>query len=513
MHLATVIELASHRYPQAEAIIDGTQRLTYYEWNRRINSVAWGFIKLGLQPGERIAICSRNSESVTTAYFAAHKAGLTVVLLSPRWKNNELAHALSDANILLVLYDETASEQIVKAMAACQHNIIDIPFYDPKYRTNRNITFKELLENPQDHPPTILRDDNTVGTILYTSGTVGRPKGVQRTHRSDYYASLALAIQHRWAPFERTLGVMPFYHTMGLHSLLSIVILNGLSIVLPRFDAATCIENIENEQLTALYLVPTIFFGLIQQLSYETKRLTSLKKLAFAGAPMSPYLIEQCFATFNPEVFVCHYGGTEMHAITINPDLRNKPTSSGRPALHSHIRIVITDTDRRVLPNEEVPSGEIGEIIVKADSPQAFTGYLNRPDANEQALRNGWYFTGDLGCLDEEGDLFFKGRLDDMIISGGENIYPQEIVEVLLAHPQVNDAAVIGFPDEQWGEKIVAFIVAKTPKLDNEDLERFCLSSSNLPRFMRPKQFIFVEEIPKSSSGKILRSKLREGLL
>ncbi|MEN6462407.1 MAG: fatty acid--CoA ligase, partial [Syntrophomonas sp.] len=191
----------------------------------------------------------------------------------------------------------------------------------------------------------------------------------------------------------------------------------------------------------------------------------------------------------------------------------NKPTSSGRPALHSYIRIVAADADRRVLPTEEVPTGEIGEIIVKADSPQAFTGYLNRPDANEQALRNGWYFTGDLGCLDEEGDLFFKGRLDDMIISGGENIYPQEIEEVLLTHPQVNDAAVVGFPDERWGEKIVAFIVAETSKLDDEVLERFCLSSSKLHRFMRPKQFIYVEEIPKSPSGKVLRSKLREGLL
>lgn len=540
MHLATVIELASHRYPEAEALINGTQRLTYGDWNRRINSVAWGFIKLGMQSGERIAICARNSEPVITAYFAAHKAGLTAVLLSTKWKNAELAHALNDAKIRLIIYDETTSEQVKKASITCEHNIIDISLDDKAFHTNGKITFKELIENPQEHSPNIKRDDNTISTILYTSGTTGKPKGVPRTHQSDYYASLALIIQHRWTPFERTLGVMPIYHTMGLHTLISMVILNGLCVLLPNFDASTCIDYIENEKLTAIYLVPTIFYDLIQQLAYKEntayaeplataevdvalmppklilsdrckkKSLTSIRKLAFAGAPMSLSLIEQCLNTFKPEVFINHYGNTEMHAITINSDLKTKPNSSGRPALHSHVRIVVADANRRVLPSEEVPVGEIGEIIVEANSPQAFTGYLNRPDANDQALRNGWYFTRDLGCLDEGGDLYIKGRLDDMIISGGENIYPQEVEGILLAHPQVNDAAVVGLPDERWGQIVVAFIVPENSQVDDYMLEQFCLTSPKLPRFMRPKQFIYVEEIPKSPTGKVLRSELRK---
>jgi len=509
MHLATVIELASHRYPQAEAIIDGTQRLTYRDWNRRINSIAWGFIKLGLHPGERIAICSQNSESGITAYFAAHKAGITAVLLSTRWKSVELAHAFNDADVRLVIYDKTTSEQVAKALKICEQNIIQITLDDEDF-TSGNITFQELRENPQEYPPDIKREDSTISTILYTSGTLGMPKGVQRTHRSDYLASLALIIQHRWTPFERTLGVMPVYHTVGLHCLISMVILNGLSVMLPNFEASTCINYIDKERLTAVYLVSTIYYDLVQHLAYKSKRLPSLKKLAFAGAPMSQSLIEQCFKTFNPEVFVNQYGSTEMHAITINPDLKNKPTSSGLPSLHSHIRIVIADANRRVLPSEEVPIGITGEIIVEANSPQAFTGYLNRPDANDQALRNGWYFTGDLGYLDEEGDLFLKGRLDDMIISGGENIYPEEVEDIILAHPQINDAAVVGIPDERWGEKVVAFIVSEKSKVNDYELERFCITSSKLPRFMRPKQFIYVEEIPKSPTGKVLRSKLRE---
>lgn len=503
MHLATVFELASHRYPQAEAIFDGALRLTYRDWNRRINFAAWGFIRLGLQPGDRIAICARNSEPAATAFFAAHKAGLTAVLLNPRWKNADLAHALHDSDVRLVLYDETASVQVLEAFKTRHHNISAIPLDDNAFYVNGNI----------GHPPDVRRDDNTISTILYTSGTVGRPKGVLRTHRSDYYASLALIIQHRWTPFERILGVMPIYHTMGLHSLISMVILNGLFALLPNYDSTTCIDCIENERLTALYLVPTIFYDFTRQLAYKPKRLTSLSKLAFAGAPMSLSLIEQCFETFKPEVFVNQYGSTEMHAITINPDLENKPTSSGRPALHSHIRIVAADAERRVLPDEEVPAGETGEIIVEANSPQAFYGYLNRPDANDQALRNGWYFTGDLGFFDEEGDLYLKGRLDDMIISGGENIYPQEVERVLLEHSQVSDAAVVGLPDDRWGEKVVAFIVPGAFQVDTNKLEQFCITSPSLPMFMRPKQFIFVKDIPKSPTGKILRSRLREGLL
>ena len=513
MHLATVIELASQRYPRAEAIIDGCRRFTYEEWNQRINSVAWGLRRLGLKPGERIAICARNSEPAITAYFAAHKAGLTAVLLSTRWKNTEIAHALNDAEIRLIFHDETTSAQVINALPSSRHNAAAVPLDMEVFHTAGKTTFGHLTAYPRGYPPEITRDDGSVGTILYTSGTLGRPKGVQRTHRSDYYAALALIIQHRWTPFERTLGVMPFFHTMGLHCLLSMVVLNGLAVVLPNFDAALCRDCIEKERLTALYLVPTVYYDLTAQSDFDTKRLSSIKKLAFAGAPMSQPLVEQCFRTINPEVFVNQYGSTEMHAITINPDLRSKPASCGRPALHSHIRIVAAEASRKDLPCEEVPPGEVGEIIVQADSPQAFCGYLNRPDANERSIREGWYFTGDLGCLDEEGDLFFKGRLDDMIISGGENVYPQEVEAVLLSHPQVSDAAVVGLPDERWGEKITAVIVPASLDLDDAALDEFCLASSGLPRFMRPRQYIYVNEIPKSPTGKILRSRIRSLLL
>jgi 2-furoate---CoA ligase len=188
-----------------------------------------------------------------------------------------------------------------------------------------------------------------------------------------------------------------------------------------------------------------------------------------------------------------------------------KPGCAGRPGLHSKLRVVVASTERRVDPDEVVRAGEKGEIIASLDSDEAFAGYWNRPDADAKALRDGWYFTGDMGYLDDAGDLFVCGRVDDMIISGGENIHPVEVEEVLARHPRVRDVAVIGEPDQRWGERVVAFIVKSDATLTAEALDRYCRESADLANFKRPRRVVFVEEIPKTASGKILRRLLREG--
>jgi 2-furoate---CoA ligase len=192
-----------------------------------------------------------------------------------------------------------------------------------------------------------------------------------------------------------------------------------------------------------------------------------------------------------------------------------KPGCAGRAGLHSTLRIVTASTERRVGPDETVATGDKGEIIARLDSDEAFAGYWNRPDADARALRDGWYFTGDMGYVDEEGDLFVSGRVDDMIISGGENIHPVEVEEVLARHPQVRDVAVIGEPDDRWGQRVVAFVVASivpgAAALTAEALDRHCLDSPDLANFKRPRRIVFVAEIPKTASGKILRRLLRDG--
>jgi 2-furoate---CoA ligase len=223
-------------------------------------------------------------------------------------------------------------------------------------------------------------------------------------------------------------------------------------------------------------------------------------------------LTEACVRGFRPAVFVNHYGSTEIYTFTVRPDVGAKPGCAGRPGLHSLIRVVAAAADRRVGPEEIVKPGDKGEIIASLASDEAFAGYWNRPDADARALRDGWYFTGDMGWLDDEGELHVSGRVDDMIISGGENIHPVEVEDVLARHPDVADVAVVGEPDPRWGERVVAFVVPRTAAaLSAEALDGYCRAAPDLTAFKRPRRVVFVTEIPKTASGKILRRLLRDG--
>ena len=299
--------------------------------------------------------------------------------------------------------------------------------------------------------------ESDLSLLLYTSGTTGRPKGVPRTHRNHHAGALAHALQCGYEWGERTLGVMPLYHTMGIHSLTSVAAVNGCFVCQPDWSAGGALALIEAERLTALYLIPTLYHDLIHSPEFRPERAASVKKLAYAGAPMLAALTERCVKAFRPEVFVNHYGSTEIYTFSVFPGVDAKPGCAGRAGLYSTLRIVTASTERRVGPDETVAAGDKGEIIARLDSDEAFAGYWNRPDADARALRDGWYFTGDMGYVDGDGDLFVSGRVDDMIISGGENIHPVEVEEVLARHPQVRDVAVIGEPDDRWGERVVAF--------------------------------------------------------
>jgi 2-furoate---CoA ligase len=352
--------------------------------------------------------------------------------------------------------------------------------------------------------------EDALSLILYTSGTTGRPKGVPRTHKNHYAGAMAHVIQCRYEWGERTLGVMPLYHTMGIHALTSMAAINGCFVCQPDWSSRTALELIATERLTALYLIPTLFWELTHAPELARTNVASVRKLAYAGAPMLAPLTEACAKTFHPDVFVNHYGSTEIYTFSVFADVRVKPGCAGRAGIHSALRLVVASTERRVGPDEAAPAGQRGEIIASLTSDEAFSGYWNRPDADARALREGWYFTGDMGWVDADGDLWVAGRVDDMIISGGENIHPVEIEDVLARHDGVKDVAVIGEADEKWGERVVAFVVA-APGLTADTLDRHCRASSDLANFKRPRRFVFVAEIPKTASGKILRRLLRDG--
>jgi 2-furoate---CoA ligase len=305
---------------------------------------------------------------------------------------------------------------------------------------------------------------------------------------------------------ERTLGVMPMYHTMGVRSLLAMALTDGLFICVRRWSATEALALIDAYQLTCLYLVPTLYHDLIGDAQFDSARSRSVRKLGFAGAPMSDGLLKRLSAAFDPELFVNHYGSSEIYTVSIDQDATRKPGSAGRAGLNARVRVVTLDA---ASPADRAAVGEEGQIIADLLGDEAFEGYWQRPDANQKALRDGWYFTGDTGYFDSDGDLYVTGRVDDMIISGGENISPVDIESVLSLHPAVDEVAVAGIKDERWGQRVVAFIKRRAP-VDAAILDDYCKASA-LVNFKRPREYVFVAEIPKSPVGKILRRKLSAG--
>jgi 2-furoate---CoA ligase len=503
--LRDLLERAALRRPDAEAVVDGTARLTYAALADRAATLGGGFQRLGVGAGDRVLIALRNRVEHVLAYWALQTIGALPTPVNVRAAAGELAYVLQDAGARSVLFEAATAPAVLEAARGRDVRRV---FVGPDAPA-RALRFDELASGAAGPRTPVAERD--LSLILYTSGTTGRPKGVPRTHRNHHAGALAHVIQCGYEWGERTLGVMPLHHTMGIHALTSMAAVNGCFVCQPEWSAAGALHLIAAERVSALYLIPTLFYDLVHAPELGQADVGSVRKLAYAGAPMLAPLTEACVKAFQPRVFVNHYGSTEIYTFSVRPDVHLKPGCAGRPGIHSALRVVTASTDRRVAPDETVPPGQKGEIIARLDSDEAFAGYWNRPDADAKALRGGWYFTGDMGWIDEDGELYVAGRVDDMIISGGENIHPVEVEEVLGRHPQVRDVAVVGEPDEKWGERVVAFVVPATPALTAEALDRYCRESADLATFKRPRRIVFVADIPKMASGKILRRRLREG--
>ncbi|HEX3179080.1 MAG TPA: AMP-binding protein [Methylomirabilota bacterium] len=504
MTLADLLQRAADRWPDAEAVVDDARRLTYAELSARTRALANGFRRLGVARGDRVLIVLRNRLEHVLAYWALQTLGGVPAPVNFRLTPAELRYVLEDSGARVALCEPGTADALAEASAGAPVRVVAVGVAPPGA-----LPFEELASAAPAAPASVGEQD--LSLLLYTSGTTGRPKGVPRTHRNHYAGAVAQVIQCGYTWRERTLGVMPLYHTMGIHALTSMAAINGCFVCQPEWSAAAAQRLIAAERLTALYLVPTLFWDLVHAPGLDRAALRSVTKLAYAGAPMLAPLTEACARIFEPDVFVNHYGSTEIYTFTVRADVAAKPGCAGRPGVHGAIRVVAAAADRRVAPDEVVKPGEKGEIIASLASDEAFRGYWQRPDADARALRDGWYFTGDMGWLDADGELYVAGRVDDMIISGGENIHPVEVEDVLARHPEVADVAVVGEPDERWGERVVAFVVPRSPALSAEALDAYCRGAGELASFKRPRRVVFVQEIPKTASGKILRRLLRDG--
>ena len=491
---------AVERSPRATAIVDGELRLSYAEWMSRLAALAGGLARNGLSRGDHLLVVMQNRWQMASLHWACQFLGVIVTPLNWRAKSDEIDYCALDAQVRAVACDES-SHEAVAGSAACRA----IPRIVTGHPDAGEIGFDTLLDTSP--PGQLLQADAQDWSImLYTSGTTGKPKGVPRRHRAERAAAVAHIAQNQYAVGERTLGVMPLYHTMGVRLLLSMALLDGCFVCVPRFDAGEALGIIGREKITHLYLVPTLYHDLLAHKSFRNSNISSVRRLGFAGAPMSEGLLRRLDGAFCPDLFVNHYGSSEIYTFTINPVAPEKPGSAGKAGLNSRVRVVRLDAKTA---DDLVEAGQEGQIVADLNSDEAFESYWKRPDADEKAIRDGWYFTGDTGYFDQDGELFVTGRVDDMIISGGENISPVEIESVLSMHEAVDEVAVAGIADERWGQKVVAFIKRKSAT-DSNVLDSYC-KSSELPGFKRPREYVFVRDIPKSPVGKILRRKLVTG--
>jgi 2-furoate---CoA ligase len=506
MNLGTLFEFAVERHPQTEALVQGDIRYTYREMNAELEKIASNLQAMGIEQGDRVVLVLKNRYEMVMLYWAVQKIGAIFTPINFRLSPEEIKYCVQDAHAKAVIY-EPISEQTVLA-AAKDLEIVKISVQgaegaDSTYEELRTTNSREFIQ------PNI--QDNAICLMLYTSGTTGRPKGVPRSHQNEYGAAIAHIIQNQYEVRESTIGVMPLYHTMGMRSLLSMAFLNGKLVMTPDYRPETVLEALEKEKISCVYLVPTIFHDLIYHQDLEKYNLSSLRKLGYAGAAMTEVLTEEILKKLKPWNFINHYGSSEVYTFSYCNYLDKKAGCAGKPGFHQNLRVVVADPEGNSTPNDLIPPGVPGEIIVDLRTSEAFQGYWNRPDATKKALREGWYFTGDLGMLDEEGDLFVLGRLDDTIISGGENIHPLEVEDVLAKHPKVAEVAVAGLPDSRYGEIVTAFVVPKDATLTVEELDCYCKDSNELSNFKRPRKYVLVSAIPKSPVGKILRRMLRNG--
>lgn len=509
--LGRIFDLTVAKYPNKEALYDVRKNLryTYKEWSTQVSKLANALIAEGVRKGDRVSTFMFNTEELATAFFACAKIGAVFNPINFRLMAEEVAFILSDAQPKVVLYEKMISSSI----DPIHHRFDNTAFWyidddTPEFAAS----YKEKVESAPSTDIVAEIDENDTYAIMYTSGTTGRPKGVIHRHRDMVEQSLIVMNGTKVATEDVGLVTAPMFHCAELHcAFLPRVHMGAKNVILHHFDQKEVLRLIEQEKITKFFAAPTMWNMLLQE-DLSVYSLASLKLGLYGAAPMAPTLVYACQDKLGVDL-VQAYGMTEMGpAITFlfEGDQIRKAGSAGQALLNHEIRIVRPNENGPSDPDDILPAFETGEIIVKG--PCMMSGYFNREEATEQAMHKGWYHSGDIGYLDDEGYLWVKDRVDDMIISGGENIYPREVEDVLYGHGGILDVAVIGQPDDRWGESVTAFVVKKDESVTEQELDEYCKNSDELANYKRPRKYIFCDALPRNASGKIQKFILRKQL-
>jgi len=514
----TLLQTAE-KYPEKEAVVfpEEDVRITYNELGTVVGEFSNVLKNLGVKKGDTISVALHNSLEMVISIFSIPMAGGTFSPVNFRLAPREASYILNDSTTKVVLFDEETREMIEAAredLETVEHFVYtdDDTGSCPEFAEG----FHRLISNSNEsyQSDTVSLDDPWA--IVYTSGTTGRPKGVIHTHENATYHNLLM--MQRMTTSSIGLLIMPLYHNAALNtSLLPIVNIGGTSVILDGFEADRVLQTIDEEGVTSVSLPSRVWRQVLDAKENSDFVGSQLERIGYGTSDMPRSLLEELTESFG-EIVSTSYGMTEMGPVATHmypQDVTEKLGSVGQPLPNHDVRIVETESDEphegTVSPDDTVPAGTEGEIILTG--PCMMKGYLNRPEKTEGSVRNGWFFTGDIGYKDEDNFVYIVDRVDDMIISGGENIYPTEVEEILYNHEYVGDVAVVGLDDEQWGEVVTAFVVPNVELPDEEltsALEEHCLNSDELADYKRPRRYRFREKLPKNPSGKIQRYKLRE---
>lgn len=509
MNVGTLLTKTARIFPDKPAIIHGSRRLTYAEFHARANRLANGLTRLGLKQGDNVALLQHNYPETLEGLFACFKAGYGVVPINWRLHPREFSFIIDHSEAKAVILSPEFNESILNIRG-------DIPnarhLITLSGATGELTDYESLASSGSDQFSDTAVHPDDLAWLFYTSGTTGLPKGAMLTHRNllamtmNFYADICPG----FGPDDAILHAAPLSHGSGLYALPNVgkgatnIILESKS-----FDPELIFGSIQDWAVTNMFAAPTMIKMMIESPAVDRYDHSSMKALNYGGAPMLVEDLKRAMAKLGP-CLVQLYGQAESpmtitylphrdHVLDAPPQQMKRLASAGFPRTDVEVRIFDPD-------DCELPPGEMGEIVTRSDL--VMKGYWRNPAATGEALRSGWLHTGDMGFMDEQGYLFIMDRSKDMIISGGENIYPREIEEVLIRHPAVREVAVIGVPDPKWGEAIKAVVsVVEGRSVTAQELIAFC--REHLAGYKKPRSVDFVAELPKNNYGKILKRELR----
>jgi long-chain acyl-CoA synthetase len=496
MNIAQNLERSAFYFPNRPVVSEGSAETSYAQFNERANRVATALIRMGIRPGDYIGLCTPNSGDWIAFYFGVLKAGAVAVTLSSMLKGRELSLLINHCRPkILYTFDEKLDDLAGLRGAEWLDHVIS-----PK----GDMDFEQLSNMGSSSFKAIDRDRSDTAAILYTGGTTGTPKGVMLTHENINTAIQNVVFHERSSKKDRALLFLPLNHVFGQMHIMNATILSaGCLEMIPAFDMEQVLDLMANGRVTKFFAVPTLYVRFLTVKRLKEK-LGAVRYCFSAAASMAAEVVRQWKEQTGLAIYES-YGMTESASmLTFNHYYRHVIGSVGTTVPGAEIQI----RDER---GKQLGVEEKGEICIRARN--IMRGYLNNPEANETAFWNGeWFRSGDIGLFDDNGYLYIVDRLKDMIITGGENVYSREVEEVLYTRPEIQECAVIGLPDQEWGERVTAFLLLKSGEhLDKDTVHAYM--KSRLAPFKVPKDYILVDDFPRSPAGKILKRELRTQFL